>query len=401
MATQSYAYIRARLEEMPIVSSHEHHREDQFQQGLDLETLLRNSYVGWLGMPDPLTPQMRADYLERVRYNSYYVWLEKSLRLVYGVERVTASNWDEVSARISRAHRDDPGWHLRLLKSHARYERWVEDAYWDAGSDLNHPEMISPALRINSLLYGWHPEARDHNGKNGRSYLGADPGSLAEYMEAIERFIEKRRAGGVVALKSAIAYDRDLSFGDPSYVEAAKAWGKHPDDCSPGAMKAFQDYVMNRICEIGARLDLPFQHHTGLAIIAGSQPMKMEPLIARHPRTRFVLFHGGFPWVHEIAGLAHNYANVYPDMNWLPLISTSAAVQALHWYIETADSSAKIAWGGDSWTSEEHVGASLAWKYVVARTLGEKVDDGYFDMEDALRLAERLLHRNARGIYGL
>ena len=85
----------------------------------------------------------------------------------------------------------------------------------------------------------------------------------------------------------------------------------------------------------------------------GSNPMYLVPLIEKHPGTKFVLFHGGYPWTREIGGLLHNYPNVYADLVWLPLISPTAAVQALHEWIETAVTSEKITWGGDCWTPEE------------------------------------------------
>ena len=155
------------------------------------------------------------------------------------------------------------------------------------------------------------------------------------------------------------------------------------------------------ICEFAIEFDLPFQNHTGLGIISGSNPMNLEPVIARYPEIKFVLFHGGYPWCHEVGGLAHNYANVYPDLCWLPLISTTAATTALHEYLEVAQTSDRIAWGGDNWTSEESYGATLAYKHVVARMLTQKVHHGYFDMDEARILAERLFFRNARDIYTL
>ena len=88
-------------------------------------------------------------------------------------------------------------------------------------------------------------------------------------------------------------------------------------------------------------------------------------------------------------------------MVWLPLISTSVAKSALHEYIEIVPSNERIAWGSDSWTSEEALGALLAYQYVVASVLADKVNDYYLDMDDALQLAEKLMYRNASRIYNL
>ena len=46
------------------------------------------------------------------------------------------------------------------------------------------------------------------------------------------------------------------------------------------------------------------------------------------------------------------------------------------------------------------VGALLAWQYVVATVLAQKVDDGYFDMAEAEGLVHKLMYRNAARSYG-
>jgi predicted TIM-barrel fold metal-dependent hydrolase len=158
--------------------------------------------------------------------------------------------------------------------------------------------------------------------------------------------------------------------------------------------------MLNWFCRLAVRLEVPFQVHTGLAQLSGSRPLLFEPTIMRHPDVHFVLFHAGFPWYGEIAGLAHNHANISLDMVWAPLISATAAVAALHQFLEVARSSDRIAWGSDTWTSEEAIGALLAWQHVVATVLSEKVDSGYFDMAEAEALVHKLMYRNAARLYG-
>ena len=193
---------------------------------------------------------------------------------------------------------------------------------------------------------------------------------------------------------------RSLDYAEGNRAEAAAVFGRHPQDVSAGESTAYQNFMFNWFCELAEKLDLPFQIHTGLGQLAGSRPMLFEPVLLRYPQVHFVLFHAGYPWYGEVAGLAHNHANVSIDMVWAPIISTSAAVAALHEYIEVARSSDRIAWGSDTWTSEEAVGALLAWEHVVATVLAEKVDDGYFDMAEAEILAHKLMYRNAARLYG-
>jgi predicted TIM-barrel fold metal-dependent hydrolase len=54
---------------------------------------------------------------------------------------------------------------------------------------------------------------------------------------------------------------------------------------------------------------MPFQIHTGDARIAGSNPMLLVNLIDANPRTKFELFHGGYPWIGETGAIGMKYAD--------------------------------------------------------------------------------------------
>jgi len=73
---------------------------------------------------------------------------------------------------------------------------------------------------------------------------------------------------------------------------------------------------------------------------------------------------------------------------------------ALHEFIEVVQSGDLIGWGGDAFTSEEAFGALLAWRYVVARVLSEKVEGGYLSLSAAEKLAHKLMYANGAKRYG-
>ena len=78
---------------------------------------------------------------------------------------------------------------------------------------------------------------------------------------------------------------------------------------------------MWRLVESSARHGLPFQIHTGHGRIQGSNPMNLVDLIAANPRTKFILFHGGFPWVGETGIiLMRHSSHVWLDSVWMPTL---------------------------------------------------------------------------------
>lgn len=380
------------LRQLPAASSHCHHMQAEQHRELDLDRLLGWSYAGWCGIPVGQTAAEHQAYIDQIGANTYFVWLSKSVAELYGRGEITVATWSAISEAIAAAHRN-PEHHFRLLSDRCKYRFAVQDSYWDPGNDLGRPELFRPAYRINSWVMAHGPGVTDHNG--GTPWReGFSPATFDDYLEAMEQAIEDAVRRGCVALKSALAYDRSVAFDRPDVEAARRAFARGPASVSPEDAAAFGDVVFHRICTIAGRLGLPVQVHLGLGILRGSRPMLFEPVIAAYPNTVFDLFHCGYPWVDEIGGLLHNYHNVRADLCWLPLISTTAAVRALHEYLDVARSADRILWGDDCWTGEEAYGARMAWEHVLAHVLSERVADGLCSSARAESLAERLMSGN-------
>lgn len=398
--TKSYFYeLYEYTENIQVINTHSHHRKDDFFAKFSLEKIFQNSYVEWCGMPFDHTIQSKERFLNKVRYNSYYVWLERALQELYGfMGPIKPSNWDKISDLIRKAN-GDPGYQLGILRKHCNYEWVILDSYWKPGSDNQHPEIFAPSFRINSFLYSYSQHTFDHNKNNIMKEYGVSINDLDEYVAFMQQVIVKKKDEGCVALKSALAYDRGLDFKETSKEKAAMVF-KRMDQSSPDDIKAFGDYIFFEICKIAAELDLPLQCHTGLGLLEKTNALQMKEVIEKNPDTKFVLFHGGYPWLEDTLALTHYFKNVYPDICWLPLISTSAAIRLVDELIEVGTSD-RMYWGCDTWTSEESLGALLAARHVLATVLAAKVQDGYFSMDDAKKVAFRILYQNARELYRL
>jgi hypothetical protein len=423
MPSKVYKYIHSMLNSMPAVSTHSHHLPDDFHKDLTLDRIFESSYLAilaGLAEGDKLETRdyvnlktrsisfpgkdtnRRADFLSQVRYNSYFVWLEKALQKIYGFEEnISPENWDNISSRIKARHTDESE-HLKILRDVAGFRRVIQDSYWNYAYNLGHPELFSTELRTDMFIHCYHPDILDHDGNNPfHCYPQAPTGSHREYLDFLEDLFTKWRDQGAVTMKSASAYDRTLQYDDPDHDLAEKIFLRSPSKVSPAEHKAYGDFMFHWFCQLCIRLKVPFQIHTGLAKLSGSRPVLLEPIIDQYPEIKFILLHVGYPWYSDSAGLAHNFCNTYLDMTWVPITSTYGAVQALSEFIEVAHSSNRIAWGDDAFSSEESYGALLAWRHVVAKVLTEKVEDGYFNLKQAETYATRLMYKNAMETYGL
>jgi len=381
-----------------IINTHSHHLEDHRFETVTLDNLLSDTYVNWSGVQLPETPTERTAYLKKVQCRSYFIWLQKALQDLYGFsEPISADNWDSISQLIETSHQDSR-FHLDVLQQKCGYRKVILDAYWRPGSDNGHAGFFTPALRVNSFFFGYSNDSKDHNGNNCRSLYGIAAQNIDDYAEAMKTVILQKQKQGCIALKCALAYDRDLNFQNADKAQANRALTCTDAERTPEDIRVFQNYLFQKICEISAGTGLPLQCHTGLGLLQGSQAINLTQAIARNPDTKFVLLHCGFPWTDDISGLLHNYTNVYPDLSWLPILSPTAAKQMINQLIELGNSD-KVCWGCDTWTSEESYGALLAFRQVLTAVLSEKIQDGYFLLDDAKRIIDCYLYDNAAGLY--
>jgi hypothetical protein len=83
------------------------------------------------------------------------------------------------------------------------------------------------------------------------------------------------------------------------------------------------------------------------------------------------------------------------------VISPAAARRTLHEWIETVPGHKIMAFGGDYRIVEGAYAHARLAREVVGRVLTEKVEEGYLGEEEALALARRMLHDNARELFRL
>ena len=400
-----------------ILDVHEHHMpEILLSREVNLLQLFRQSYAGWTqARPYPLPSETRdsdpmlaavapttwgalVPYLENSGSSSFVRNLVRAVTELYGSGEtaITRENWEALDAAVREHHRR-PDWCPEVLRR-AGIERVITDPYSDPLLDAHRalgPDYNS-VLRINALSCGWHPESRDHNGNSGQALLGRlglEPGSFDDYLAALEKLVDGLGSRHQVALKNALAYDRDVAFDESDEALARQAWGKASP--SPAERKAFSDFVVDRLCALAGARDVPVQMHLGTAIIRGSHPLKAAGLVERHPQTRFLLMHLAYPWSRDLLGLAFVYRNVWLDLTWSLLLSPSHFKLALHEALELLPDESRLMIGGDNWHVEETWGTMKLARQLIGEVLAEKVNAGYFRVEDAHRLASKILRENA------
>lgn len=415
-----YHDLRRVIDVAPVVDTHEHIRPlADLKASMNTTSLIRESYLvrclrasDGSGNGEGTTFDVSLDtdcwetvawVLDRVRFTGYYHWLIRGLQELYDLPnpQLTPDTWEYLSAELHRRYQD-PTWQGQVL-DRARIIASIWDPFWCAGTSTTPEPRLLPSLRINSSLVAFHPNASDFERSNlvrdWAPHYDVSVATLADLEALIVRVIEANIAAGCRSLKSAIAYDRTLEIGPASRAAAGRVFGTAPEHVSPADRKLFGDYIVRFYLDQARARGLVFQVHTGIGRLGGSNPLLLAPLLEEYPDVVFDLFHGGYPWVHHVAALAHNYPNVRLNMTWLPQLSTELTVGCLKEWLQVMLQADRISWGGDCSTVEEAYGSLLAARHAVARALAELVEDGFFDMETAIVAAHSLLSIGGARIY--
>ena len=155
-ANQIEQELMSYISDHKIRNTHSHHLPEQAMVDFDLDKLINNTYLQWQQVTPGTTAESRTAYLEKTRYKSYFVWLQKAIGELYGIsEPITAQNWDQISDRIRKAHQN-PDFYMDVLKNKCKYQSVVVDTYWNPGSDNGRPELFTAIKKDFAIMTVYH-----------------------------------------------------------------------------------------------------------------------------------------------------------------------------------------------------------------------------------------------------
>ncbi len=417
--TDVYARIKSGIDAVPAINTHDHltpfdqigprHQTD-CGEGITLRSIWAGSYFPWIHPLEPWPEDRSFDTwwakaegnFANARATSFYRYLLPAFRDLYGVDfdTITAKQARELNDRIFENYKTDE-WLCNVITQRANIELLVIDAYWARLESTTAYPFTVALCNVTSVVRGFHPsqfsDPRDDPYVFAcRHDLKVD--SLDDYLAVLDRLLAEAKQAGAICLKTTLAYNRTLRFDRVSKQRAAAAFGKPRDELNARQVKDFEDFVMWRLVELSAKHDLPFQIHTGQARIQGSNPMLLVDMIEANPKTKFVLFHGGFPWVGETGVIGQRFRNVWIDSVWLPTLSYTMARRAYQEWLDAVPSD-RIMWGSDTGTAEGIYGATEFTRRCLAEALAEKVVRGELHEKHAAQIGRQIMRENALELF--
>lgn len=418
-ATALYARIKTSLDAVRAIDTHDHLRpfdeipnrvETKQGRGMTLYSVWAHSYISrttrvtpWPadGSFDTWWRDARDDF-DDARATSFYRYLLPAFRDLYGVEfdTVTAEQARDLNRRIFDNYKNDD-WLQKVVTERANIQLMFIDPYWNRLQFAREYRFSVPVLNVTSIIRAAHTDRFTSEFDSPFAYSkrkGRPTKSFDEFLAAIDALFADAVASDAVCLKSTQAYQRTIDYERVSRDEAAAVYGKAADDTTDEEQKRFEDFMFWHVCELSAKHELPFQVHTGDARIQGSNPMLLVDVIAANPRTKFILFHGGYPWVGETGAIAMKHRNVWIDSCWLPTLSYTMAKRAYQEWLEAVPSD-RIMWGADTVDAEGIYAATEFTRQCLAEALAEKVERGELLEHHANRIGRQIMRDNALKLF--
>ncbi len=421
-AADYHRQIEAAVEAVRLVDTHEHLVSESLwlQQKVDLFYWFQQPWypqysgadlvaagmsdadfaaLGDTTLSDERRWELLAPWWPLVRLTAFSRVLRLAARDIYDVPEIDASSWRTLNERMRQARK--PGFYEEVLHRRAGIDLAILDriVLTDEAVERELPPRTVRVQRFDETFIAFdRATLESYAAKHGRTVRCLD-----DWLALLDlEFKEILARGCFVGLKNAQAYDRPLSFEVVPRERAERVFGTL---LAAGSLrfedrKPLEDFMFHEIAARAGKLGLPVQIHTGLQAGPGnelgrSHPLLLLPLVQAHPDTRFVLFHGSFPYMAELGVLAKNYRNVYIDMCWMPAISTGESRQWLARWLETVPVNKIMAFGGDYLFPEGTYAHSRLARAVVAGALGDMVESTALSLEEALWAAPRLLRANA------
>ena len=423
--------INQEVSSMLIFDTHEHllSEEERRTKSLDVFYLFSH-YVGSdlisSGMPEAefnslFDQNMEIEkrwiffspYLENVKNTSYYRIVAESVKDLFQIEDINKNTYKDLSKKMESTKTSQ--WYDFILNKKCNIKYMLDFIENMPGiidqKPLKRPDSIA-VKNFEDIISVCCMEDifRFEKIYNTNIY------KFKDYLAMIDKIFEESKENGYRVLKIVIAYFRTIRFDEVIFAEADKIFSKlftlkdygffeRVDFLSKDELKPLQDYLIHHIIQKAIEFNWPVQIHTGLLNgnrndVSNANPCFLINLFMKYKTCNFDIFHAGFPYTNELITICKEFSNVYFDLCWVQQISFKLYKEVLSLVIETIPSNKIFGFGGDNFILECTYGSQKIVRKIVSEILSEKVKDGYFTYDQAIKMAEKILYLNPKAVYG-
>jgi len=337
----------------------------------------------------------------RTRHTGYLQNVRESVRLLFGEDDITDSNYREISERIKK--QIQPRYYYRILREVANIEHCQVNSFEHPVFNLtDYPDLLCQDLSFVGLSTG--PNVRSVS-----EHAGLEVHTLKDWHEVVD-WVFATYGPKAIAMKNQSAYARRLDYEQVSMEDAAPLFERYVNDpkgLNDAELKAVQDHMFHYCVDKSVEYKLPVKLHTGY--YAGWASMHLHrvrqnasdlcPILMAHPKAKFVLMHIDYPYQDEAIALAKQFPNAYIDMCWAWIINPAAGVRFVREFLMAASHRKLLTFGGDYGPVEMVPGHAAIARKGLAQAISSLVKEDWLNSKDVPSVIDCLMRGNAHEIF--
>lgn len=341
-------------------------------------------------LPLSLRWKIVSPFIPFIRHGSYARPAFIAAKEFYGFDDISDKTYEGLSAKMAEAN--SPGIYRRMMREKCR----IRVALTQCGRTDYDGDLLIPLMPMDTYtnLKTWE-QALQLAGA-----LGMKVSSLDDWMAVMEAGLARWKSEGVVGLKmTSRALNAPKRSEAVSLFERLRSGG----ESALPAKNPLYEFLLSKMLDLVAAQDMVVAVHAGMwGDFREIDAQHMIPLVSRHPKTRFDLYHMGMPQVRETAIIAKNWANVWLNLCWTHIISQKQTCSALDEYLDLVPVNKILAFGGDYRKPVEKIYGHLVMaREDIARVLAGRVAEGLMTEDQALEVARLWFWENPKKLYRL
>jgi hypothetical protein len=401
------------IKKLPVIDTHEHLpcEEDIVAKQADVFTRLYCHYsitnaitAGMLDdraiLKDTLIPlderwHRFKSYRKTIELTGYARAAQIAARDLYGVDRIDDSTYLDLSRKLQEANQ--PGLYDSILKKACNIKKILNQGNW---SDAKNGFCVSVYGGFMSLNF-LDVQALTNTYKTWKDIHGVDFSSALDWVHFWCTDLQKK---GIVGLKFGAYLPTDC-VDDTSAENIFNSFRNN--SISDQGASVLGTWLLHKAIENAPVYQFVVAIHCGIiwtinCDFGAANPMKIIPLVLKYRTTQFDLYHGGIPWVREMAVIGNQYPNVHLNLVWCHQISPFMTEHMLNEWIDLVPSNKIIAFGGDNCDGPEKTYGALQLAYEnIARALAIRISRNQISEEEAILICRKWFYENPKRIYNL
>jgi len=341
-----------------------------------------------------------APYWRHVRHTGFGQAIRHTLKLLYGEDDLTRSSAPRIAERYTDLRR--PGLYNHVLREVARIDHCHVNSTTNSVFHVTErPDLLRQDLDFTRL-------ANPVEFPRMALETGVQPTTLDVWLNQIDEMF-RVHGPSASAVKLKTAYARGLHFSAFDQARAESAF-RHLGTIAfgPDDQRDIHDFLIRYVVRRASESGLAIKFHTGYHSSHDWMPLSrvrsnqgdLCRLYEDFPDARFVIFHIGYPYHHEVVAIAKHYHNVFVDMCWAWLLDPAESIQFLRSFITAVPHNKLFAFGGDYFVVEPVAGHAHLARLGITRSIVSLIEDGLIAVEEAPPLIDAIMRGNALATFG-